>query len=88
MATRIYLHFEGPPQYSKLFKLPVDSLVEPSELLQRFSDAFSKKFPESSLRTADLAIKPIGGKELQSAFRVTESLDSDYTVFFGADTAR
>ena len=83
MAVRIYLHFDGPPQYSKLFKLPVDSFVRPWDLLHSFIEAYSRKYPGTSVpQLEELAIKPIVGRELQAetVLRATESLESDYTI--------
>ena len=89
MAVKLYLHFDGPPQFSKLFKIPVDSYVKPWDLLRGFTEAYTRKYPEGcALRIEKLAIKPIGGRELQAqtALRATESLESDYTVLLKPST--
>ena len=91
MAIKIYLHFDGPPQFTKVFRLTVDSLFDPVELLQGFADAYAKKFPDKSpLDCRALTVKPFGGGELgsQATLLVKKDLETDYIVLDTSTLAR
>lgn len=91
MAPKIYLHFDGPPQYTKLIKLGPNSSTKPTELLSIFAEAYKRKFPHAEpLNQSQLALKSTRGIDLtlKAALQISEGGESDYLVSYKPQSLR
>ena len=80
MIKKVYFHYQGQEQFSKLFKVPADDnsttfLV----LLDKFVVAYNTKFEDDNLRSAELQITWTG-REVLPTTKICDSVTTDVHV--------
>ena len=84
MFVKLYLHYDGPPQYSKVFKLDASTPVRPADLLQSFVNNFNQRFSECKpIVASNFYLKYVSGKriDLDANISPTQGTESDLNVF-------
>ena len=81
MVKKVYLHYDGPEQLSKVFKIPEDDRNTTfSDLIDRFVAAYNSKFGASGLESKDIVLRSTEGLQLSPRAIVCDSGAADVHV--------
>ena len=83
MSLKIYLHFEGPPQHTKLIKVAFECSYTASGLLRIFADAYRRKYPEvEALQEALLELRSHSGTiyPAESVLSFSPGSETDFAI--------
>lgn len=83
MTVKLYLHYQGDPQYSKVFKLAENTTCTPCDLLASFVNALNlRSKPRQAYKASDFRLESISGKPVEpdTALRPTQLTENDFNV--------
>ena len=73
MVFKLYVHYDGPPEFSKVFKLSEESQITAADVLQTFTDAFKVRHG-NHLSSSKLYLRKERRDAVDPGARVVEAL--------------
>ena len=75
MVFKLYVHYDGPPEFSKVFKLSGDSQITAADVLQIFVHACNVRHG-SHLSSSELCLRKEWGDAVDAGAQIVETLQT------------